>query len=413
MAVYFVTGKLGSGKSLVSVGKIRDALQEGKPVATNLNIRLDKMVGRKAKTPVLYRLPDKPTADDMNALGSGNNSYDEEKNGLIVLDECGTWFNARNWQDKGRKELLEWLLHARKLGWDIIFIIQDISMIDKQAKHSVGEHVVYCRRLDRIGIPLLDPLAKLVRKKGIPKPKIHMAIVKYGHEQHSLIVDRWYYTGTDLYQCYDTKQAFRDNYPHSLYRVLPPYYTHGRYAVPMNLRNIMRVTKIYFRRFSKAALLSAGLFGGAAVSAYMQKDPAPVVQAPQEVHEEKPDSDNLPQFGSDKKDRPLTVAEKFKGFIVDGVAQDTNGNVIYASISSPESRHNVEGLRALGYIVKMVSACEVLIMNQDRSQTTRLFTTYCAPEKPPVTPPRMTAQERYQWKLEQVRAEERLIRNGR
>ncbi|MFK4136821.1 zonular occludens toxin domain-containing protein, partial [Pseudomonas luteola] len=37
MAVYFVTGKLGSGKSLVAVGKIRDYMIAGRRVATNLD----------------------------------------------------------------------------------------------------------------------------------------------------------------------------------------------------------------------------------------------------------------------------------------------------------------------------------------------------------------------------------------
>ena len=110
--VYFITGKLGSGKSLVAVGKIKDKLIQGCPVATNLNIRLDQLIGKKAKKTKLYRVPDKPTSADLEALGSGNNTYDDSKNGLIVLDECGTWFNARSWQDKDRQKLLDWLLHA-------------------------------------------------------------------------------------------------------------------------------------------------------------------------------------------------------------------------------------------------------------------------------------------------------------
>ncbi|HGS4937265.1 TPA: zonular occludens toxin domain-containing protein, partial [Vibrio parahaemolyticus] len=37
-SVYFVTGKLGSGKTLTAVGKIREAFMRGVPVATNLDI---------------------------------------------------------------------------------------------------------------------------------------------------------------------------------------------------------------------------------------------------------------------------------------------------------------------------------------------------------------------------------------
>ena len=39
MAVHVVTGKLGSGKTLVSVSRIQDYLARGRIVATNLNAR--------------------------------------------------------------------------------------------------------------------------------------------------------------------------------------------------------------------------------------------------------------------------------------------------------------------------------------------------------------------------------------
>ncbi|KFC51102.1 zonular occludens toxin, partial [Halomonas sp. SUBG004] len=49
MAVYVVTGKLGAGKTLVAVGKIKDKLNHGCKVATNLDLNLDKLIGEKAK----------------------------------------------------------------------------------------------------------------------------------------------------------------------------------------------------------------------------------------------------------------------------------------------------------------------------------------------------------------------------
>jgi hypothetical protein len=405
MAVYFVTGKLGSGKTLITVGKIRDALQEGKKVATNLNIRLEHLVGRNAKKCVLYRLPDKPIAEDMFQLGSGNDSYDEEKNGVIVLDECGTWFNARDWQDKSRKSLIDWLLHARKLGWDIYFIIQDVSMIDKQARKSICEHVVYCRRLDRLGIPFFDTIAKLLRKKGIPKPKVHMAIVKYGDLPNSLTVDRWVYMGRDLYTSYDTKQSFVADYPHKLYQVLPPYFSHGRYSLPFTWNKIMRLTKIYLRRFSKFALLSAGLAGGAFAGAYLHEPEvveiaAPITQA--ETVTEKP------EVVADK-DLPLTVSETFDGFIIQGVAQDKDGKVIFVQISNGDKMQNLQTLRAAGYVVRMVDSCQVLIMSSDRTETIRLHTSYCSPGvKSPETVSNLfqSDSERLYKKLKQTSATE-------
>ena len=49
MAVYAVTGKLGSGKSLVSVSRISDALIKNLKVATNLDINLKVLCTKKNK----------------------------------------------------------------------------------------------------------------------------------------------------------------------------------------------------------------------------------------------------------------------------------------------------------------------------------------------------------------------------
>lgn len=415
--IFVVTGKLGSGKSLAAVGRIRERLQKGCPVATNLNIRLHKLIGPNAKKAVLYRIPDKPTLQDMEALGYGNTSYDDEKNGLIVLDECGTWFNSRGWQDKTRAPLIEWLLHARKLGWDIIFLIQNVKMLDKQARDSVAEYVVYCRRIDKaLKIPLLESGYKFLTGREFVKPKAHIGIVKYGDQHNSLKVDTWWYLGRDLYPAYDTKQKFSDYYPHGLYQVLPPWYSHGRYAVKRDLRFFMRMTKIYFKRFSKVAVLSFGILGGAAIASVMQPKPEPVepvVNTPassESPDQSKPNTSVFDGLVADKE-KPKTLAEKFDGFIVTGVAAGPDGNPLFVQIGNGESKYNLQTLRAQGHIVRMVNNCEVLIMNDTREQQVRLHTSYCPPHTQVAELPRMTPQERYQWKLEQIRAMERTRHN--
>lgn len=248
MAVYFVTGKLGSGKTIVSIFKIKEALAQGRKVATNIDLNLVNLCGLYAKSPIVYRIPDKPTLPDLEMIGLGNASYDESKNGLLVLDECGTWFNSRSWSDKTRQPIINWCFHARKLGWDVYFIVQDISIVDKQAREAFAEHVVYCRRFDRLTIPFIGNLYSVFTGSKFPLPKIHMGIVKYGDLPSSLTVERWVYTGVKLYNCYDTKQVFSDNYDKSTYQLIPPYYTHGRYKKPLTWVQIMRLTKIYWRR---------------------------------------------------------------------------------------------------------------------------------------------------------------------
>lgn len=88
MAVYVVTGKLGGGKSIMSVARIQERLQKGCKVATNLDLNLVALLGRKAKQSRVLRVPDKPCLDDLLAIGKGNITlgkpiFDENKKRLI------------------------------------------------------------------------------------------------------------------------------------------------------------------------------------------------------------------------------------------------------------------------------------------------------------------------------------------
>lgn len=232
MAVYFVTGKLGAGKSLACVDKIREYLSAGRRVATNLDLRLDEMFTYHDAT--VTRLPDKPRPQDMADLGEGYTSedprdYDESKFGLIVLDECGTWLNTREWNDKERRKLIDWFLHARKKRWDVMFLIQDIESCDSQLVRSLCEHLVVCRRMDRF---------KVAR---IKLPRFHIANVYYGRSTE-VRVDRWTYRGLDLFNAYDTRQVFRDDVLYTdagpvdmraPYTMLSAWHLKGRYLPPV------------------------------------------------------------------------------------------------------------------------------------------------------------------------------------
>lgn len=233
MAVYLVSGRLGSGKTLACVGRIRDALLDGRRVATNLDLNLEKLLPHRAKKVDCQRIPDKPSIADLDAVGLGNPVPDESKNGLIVLDELGSWLNSREWADKGRQKVIDWLIHSRKKGWDVIFIVQHISMIDKQVRDALVEYLVVCRRLDRMKIPLLGGLINTISGGLISGhlPRVHLGIVRYGTSHDAPVSDRWVYTGTDLYSAYDTRQVFTSSYAHGLFNYLPPWHTTGRYKL--------------------------------------------------------------------------------------------------------------------------------------------------------------------------------------
>jgi len=241
MSDYIVHGKKGNGKSLVVVGRIRDALLAGKKVATNLNLNLEKMLPSGRRDVRCYRLPDRPTIFDLELIGVGSEKVDEDTYGLVVLDECAAMLNARQFADKGRQAMLDWFVHSRKLGWDTYFICQNPNQIDKQVREALVELSVSCRRLDKLRIPFLGPISKQLFGFEIRAPKIHVATVKYGLEQHALVNDRWTYRGVNLYECYDTRQVFRENYSDGTYSLLSPWHTKGRYGkLPLRLRDRLK-----------------------------------------------------------------------------------------------------------------------------------------------------------------------------
>jgi len=254
-----ITGKLGAGKSLCAVGKVKEYLLEGRKVATNLDIDMTKLVGKKSKNAVVYRIPDYPTLESLKALGKAyEGPVDDSKTGIILLDECATWLNARDWNDKRRQPMLDYLLHIRKMRWQVYLLAQDVSLIDKQFRKILAEHVVYCRRLDRVKIPILSFWYKLIMNKPLMFLKVHIGIVKYGDQANSMIVDKWIYRGKDLYGAYDTEQIFEEDTESAIFQYLPPHYLHRNSIAKRNWNFFMRISKIYARKYSRVFSFLAG-----------------------------------------------------------------------------------------------------------------------------------------------------------
>lgn len=210
MAVYIVTGNLGGGKSLVCQGRMRDYLWRGRRVATNVNVRVENLVSHRAPRDIL-RIPDYPTAQFLwDGLGFGSDERDESKFGMLLIDEVGTWLNSRAWQGGDRQRVIDWFLHSRKRRWDCYLVAQSVNMIDRQIRDAIGEHVVFCRRLDRLGIPMIGPLLSAMGA-AVRMPQVHVAAVRYvaGMSVNTApTVDRWFYRGRELYGSYDTSQRF-------------------------------------------------------------------------------------------------------------------------------------------------------------------------------------------------------------
>lgn len=218
MAVFSVEGKLGTGKTKFAVWRAQQAMWEGRPVASNVDLQAHLLAPRLRARYI--RIPDKPSATDLEAMGHGNpDSYEEDRNGVLILDELGTWLNARAFQDKNRAPLLDWLIHARKHGWDVYLIVQDAGMIDKQVREALIEYQVKCLRMDKVMIPVVGRFLKAIYRPLGYLPRFHLAAARVA----GIVAERWTFTGKHLHACYDTRQVFRSDYPHGAHSVLPPW----------------------------------------------------------------------------------------------------------------------------------------------------------------------------------------------
>jgi len=263
MAVYAITGKLGAGKGKAGISKLRQYLLAGKPIATNCDVFLEHLASSDCRSTVI-RVPDKPTSTDLYMIGSGNKyvqftpniqidkdgtlkghapvespvmlpGFDESHNGMLLLDECASWLNTRNFQDKGRADILEWFIHARKYGWDVFFVMQNISQIDKQLRESLFEYVVRVSRLDRMRVPLLSSAIQGLSAGALSgsMPRVHIAVVRMGSGVDGLVADRWYFQGDDLHDGYNTTQVFSDRYPHGTHSLLSPWHLAAKAEYPL------------------------------------------------------------------------------------------------------------------------------------------------------------------------------------
>lgn len=388
--IYIVTGKLGAGKTLCAVGKIQEYLLQARPVATNLDINLHKMIGKDKKNTRLYRLPDHPSVSDLKCLGRAyTGDYDEDKTGLMVFDECATWLNARDWKDKGRQEMLDYLLHIRKRGWDVIFILQDVSMLDKQFRKALAEHVVYCRRMDRVKMtmpligwiiePFLAPILTPLKKRL----KWHVAIVKYGDSLQSLTVDRWFFMGRDLYPAYETTQIFKHDPLSAVHSVLPPHYIFRNSFAQRNKAFYMRLTKIYARKYSRIFIFLAGatlvtLLNLFIYQFHIKND----IQETQSISSsiETADSSNTDKNEKEPEDLVLDTLEyKYKDLYITGsvLKTDSKGRKnFYYHFTDDEYSYDTDYFKVRDIKVIAYKACKALFKSDDEE-----FYVYCGGSK--------------------------------
>ncbi len=361
--VYFITGTLGGGKSLCAVDMIRKYLSDGKKVATNMNLNLEYLCSPNNKHSRVIRVPDAPEISDLRAIGYGSDKQDANTHGLLILDELGTWFNARDFSNKGRMAVIKWMIHMRKRRWDVGFLVQDFSMVDKQARGNIAQYLVSCKSSKDFW--LFRPL-----------PKFHIANVLHGPTKTNS--GNWYYKGKDVYNAYDTEQLYhtgdeddivdsdaemstaekRYRELNGLYSVLPT----GYLGTEGNL-----VAEKHFSKINKGKVyISIGLAVVIALAATYSLWPASQpVQANTETIEQQELSHTV-DLDENRTTRAVStndITERFDAFRI--IRYTNFGGKKSYTVSDGSTQYDTDQLAQMGYTVTPRSRDELLLVDEN------------------------------------------------
>lgn len=154
------TGTPGSGKSLHAAKDIYDSLKRVKYRKVICNIQIKEELFTKEEKERLFYIPNSEmTVKRLWEEGeSWKNCHEElslskrESCVLLVIDECQTLFNARNWQKNSEKGWPEFFSLHRHAGFKIILVTQMLTALDKQVRGLVEFETMHYKARN-MGLP--------------------------------------------------------------------------------------------------------------------------------------------------------------------------------------------------------------------------------------------------------------------
>ncbi len=174
MAIHFISGKPGSGKSLYGVHLLLKEITQGhRNVVTNLPLhpgRLNEYLQQKfpdRDLRLLQRLTIL-TEDQARTYWKFRGEDDGKLGVMYQLDELHLFFGARDWMQTGR-DCLHYLSQHRKLGDVVIAITQSVSNVDKQFR-SVAEDFTVLRNEYTAKFGPFRGRGRFVRKTYLSEP---------------------------------------------------------------------------------------------------------------------------------------------------------------------------------------------------------------------------------------------------
>lgn len=187
------TGTPGSGKSLHAAKEVIWASRRGCAIVTNTPLRVKPRGGMvyiehlRSPEEFLATSPIKRIVDARREHGA-----------LLLIDEAQIFLNARDWGDEGRREWISFFTQHRKLGFDIILVVQDLHMLDKQIRSLVEYEYVHRNVINGRGF-----LADIFALFTFGHPLVY-AIQKWAGMGGRRIGGEWILGRQSLYRIFDT-----------------------------------------------------------------------------------------------------------------------------------------------------------------------------------------------------------------
>ncbi len=135
MSISLYSGTPGSGKSLRAAYKLIEWRKMGRAVIANFPISDDYFSKFKKKLGSFTYVENRDlSVPYLREYAKENHIPFKEHQTLLIIDECASMFNSRNWDRKDRSDWILFFQQHRKLGYDVILISQSDRLIDRQIR---------------------------------------------------------------------------------------------------------------------------------------------------------------------------------------------------------------------------------------------------------------------------------------
>jgi len=124
---------------------------------------------------------------------------------LIVLDEAQDQLNARDWNDKNKRELFAWCCQSRHDDNDLLFVSQSAANIDKQIRR-LATFTWSVRNARNFSIPGLGNVATGIRCLTLGlNDGFYFVRSQFDYDGRTLLGRNWVKADKGLFQCYESK----------------------------------------------------------------------------------------------------------------------------------------------------------------------------------------------------------------